>query len=389
MPLSAAARPERAAWLQLVLTPGIGPVALRRLLEAFGLPEDILAAGRTRLAAVLDAPHAQALLAPGGERQARIEDTLAWAEHPQHHLLTLADEAYPARLLDIGDPPPLLFVDGDPAALSQASLAIVGSRHATRAGLEIAEAFARALAEQGLQIVSGLAQGIDAAAHRGALGGRAGTLAVVGTGVDLVYPTSHARLAAAIAQRSAVVSELPLGTTAQRANFPRRNRLIAGLSLGTLVVEAARQSGSLITARLAAEFGREVMAIPGSIHSPLSKGCHQLIRDGAKLVESAEDVLVELRAQLATAGGLAAGGVAAGGLAAARASDSARPPGERNGDSERAAVLEALGWDPVDPDTVAARCARPVGEVSAALVALELEEIIERQPDGRYQRCRP
>lgn len=386
MPLSAEAREERAVWLRLVLTPGIGPASVRRLLEAFGLPEDIFAAGRAKLAAALDGARAQALLADDPARDAQIDASLRWAQDEHHHLVALTDAGYPPRLLGIGDPPPLLFVRGDVDALSRPSLAIVGSRHATRAGLGHAQAFAQALADGGLQVCSGLAQGIDAAAHRGALAGRAGTMAVVGTGVDLVYPAGHAGLAAEIARRGAVVSELPLGTQVQRANFPRRNRLIAGLSLGVLVVEAARHSGSLITARQAAEFGREVMAIPGSIHSPVSKGCHQLIREGAKLVESVEDVLVELRAQMA-------------GASAAAPADAPRdapsvPPGAavprdapRDAPSAAAATLLAeLGWDPADPDALAERTGQPIGAVAAGLVELELAGLAERWVDGRYVR---
>ncbi len=210
MPLSAQARDERAAWLRLVLTPGIGPGAVRRLLEAFGLPEDVFAAGRTKLAAVLDVARAQALVAHDDAREAQIEASLRWAEDERHHLLTLADPRYPPRLLAIGDPPPVLFVRGDADALALPTIAIVGSRHATRAGLGHAQAFGRALADSGLQVCSGLARGIDAAAHRGALAGRAGTVAVIGTGIDQVYPAAHAELAEAIAGRGALVSELPL-----------------------------------------------------------------------------------------------------------------------------------------------------------------------------------
>ena len=373
MPVSAAARDERAGWLRLVLTPGIGPAAVRRLLEAFGLPEDIFAAGRAKLAAALDAARAQALLANDAAREAQVEAALRWAQHDGHHLLALVDPLYPPRLLAIGDPPPLLFVRGDPAVLSRASLAIVGSRHATRAGLGNAQAFARALADSGLQIVSGLALGIDAAAHRGALEGRAGTVAVLGTGIDQIYPPAHAALAEAIAASGALASELPPGIGVQRASFPRRNRLIAGLSLGVLVVEAARRSGSLITARQAAEFGREVMAIPGSIHSPVSRGCHQLIREGAKLVESAEDVLVELRAQMGEAG---AGDAVPGRRAVRRPAD---------GQGARW-LLAALGWDPAAPDELAERTGQPVGVVSAGLLELELAGLAERWIDGRYVR---
>lgn len=380
MPLSAEAREERAFWLRLVLTPGIGPAAARRLLEAFGLPEDIFAAGRAKLAAALGGDRARALLARDDAREAQVAASLRWAEGERHHLLTLADPGYPQRLLGIGDPPPLLFVRGQPEALSAPTLAIVGSRQATGAGLGHARAFAHALADSGLQVCSGLAYGIDAAAHRGALAGRAGTVAVVGTGIDLVYPAAHAALADAIAARGALVSELPLDTRAQRANFPKRNRLIAGLSLGVLVVEAAPRSGSLITARQAAEFGREVMAIPGSIHSPLSKGCHQLIREGAKLVESVEDVLVELRAQWTGTTDPAHGaGVEATG-------------DTQQGDAQRATgaladcLLEALGWDPVDPDALAERTGQPIEAVAAGLLELELAGLAERWIDGRYVR---
>ncbi|GMV48165.1 MAG: hypothetical protein AMXMBFR66_35630 [Pseudomonadota bacterium] len=414
MPLSAEAREERAVWLRLVLTPGIGPVAVRRLLEAFGLPEDIFAAGRAKLAAVLDAARAQALLAHDDAREAQIEASLRWAEDERHNLLTLTDPRYPPRLLAIGDPPPVLFVRGDAEALSRAAGAVGGSRPAPPGGRGPAPAFARALADSGLQVCSGLAQGIDAAAHRGALAGRAGTVAVIGTGIDVVYPAAHVALADAIAGRGALVSELPLGTQVQRANFPRRNRLIAGLSLGVLVVEAARHSGSLITARQAAEFGREVMAIPGSIHSPVSKGCHQLIRDGAKLVESAEDVLVELRAQMGSATSrtargappeLGTGTVGAsptGGDSAASdsaASDSAASDsaggGPAGGGSRQAgapgaaaaSLLAALGWDPADPDTLAERTGQPIGMVAAGLLELELAGLAERWVDGRYVRA--
>lgn len=380
MPLDAVARDEHAWWLRMMLTPGIGPAAARRLLEAFGLPEDVFRAGRTRLAGVLDAPRAAALLADDDEREAKVEAALDWANGEQSHLLTLADPRYPKPLLQIADPPPLLYVHGLPDALSGDLLAIVGSRHATPAGEANARDFARAVADEGLAICSGLARGIDAAAHRGALEGRAGTIAVVGTGVDRVYPAAHRPLAHAIARRGAIVSELPLGTEVQRANFPRRNRIIAGLSLGVLVVEAAPHSGSLITARHAAECGREVMAIPGSIHSPVARGCHRLIREGAKLVESAEDVLMELRVQMRGESGTPRG-------APAQCDDTfsdsvAGSPVER-------ILLKALGWDPTDLDTLIGRCALAAGEVAEALLALELAGKVQRWDDGRYARARP
>lgn len=375
MPLPAGARDTSAPWLRLILTPGLGPAAVRRLLEAFGLPEDVLAAGHTKLSAAIGAPRAQALLAGDRSRDDAVAAALDWAQADDHHLVCLDDPRYPPRLLEIADPPPVLFVRGDPAALSRPSIAIVGSRHATQAGLGHARDFARALGEAGLTVVSGLAQGIDAAAHEGALQTPAGTLAVMGTGIDRVYPPRHRPLADAIATGGAILTELPLGTEVQRHNFPRRNRLIAGLALATLVVEAARQSGSLITARQALESGREVMAIPGSIHSPVAKGCHQLIREGAKLVESAEDVLVELRAALGTAGARPVAPVAPVAAAAPEPAD----PADR-------ALLKAMGYDPADLDALVERTGRPAGELGARLLSLEMEDRVERLVDGRFVR---
>ncbi len=391
MPLPDAARESRAQWLRLVLTPGVGPAAVRRLLGAFGLPEDVFAAGYSKIAAALDAPHAQALLGADPGRDAAVQAALEWAQAENQHLLAFDDPDYPPRLLEISDPPPVLFVRGDPHALARPALAIVGSRHATDSGLAHARDFARALGDAGLTIVSGLAQGIDAAAHRGALDTQAGTVAVMGTGIDLVYPAAHRALAGAIAGHGAIVSELALGAPVRRENFPRRNRLIAGLTLATLVVEAARRSGSLITARQATEAGRDVMAIPGSIHSPLSKGCHQLIRDGAKLVESAEDVLVELRGVLGNAFGRTPGG--SGALfteevrgSPARSRQAMTAGRDASHDRGHTAVLDAMGFDPVDVDQLISRTGRSAGEIGALLLGLELDGRIERLVDGRFAR---
>ncbi len=297
---------ELYAWVRLTLEPGVGPVTARHLLVAFGLPQDIFGASPAALMKVV--PQKLALQLAGGvadEIDAQIRRTLDWLARPGHHILTLADELYPAALLDTVDPPSLLYVDGDPQALSQPAIAIVGSRSATPGGTDNAFAFSRYLADTGWCIVSGLAQGIDAAAHEGALAsqGTTPTLAIMGTGINKVYPASHKALAYRIRERGALVSELPLDTPAVMHQFPRRNRIVAGLARGVLVVEAAIRSGSLITARLAAESGREVFAIPGSIHSPLSRGCHALIRQGAKLVETADDIQEEL-----TRGGSVPGG---------------------------------------------------------------------------------
>jgi DNA processing protein len=388
---------ELAHWLRLASIPGLGASRQRDLLAAFGLPQHVFGAGRSALAAVVGRELADALLAaPDTEA---IERGLAWAQAPGNHILTLADEAYPRSLLDIADPPALLYVKGQPALLQRNGIALVGARSATAQGMANAEAFARALAEQGFAVVSGLALGIDAAAHRGALaagpeGG--GTVAVIGTGIDRIYPARNAELAREIATDGAVVSEFPLGTPPLQHNFPRRNRLIAGLAQGVLVVEAAVNSGSLITARLATESGREVYAIPGSIHSPLSRGCHRLIREGAKLVETAEDIFEELRGRLGLPAPArsAATGTAHGGKRRARStSKSTRPtpPAEHAQqalelDAEAARVLALVGHDPVDIDTLAGQAGLTVDALYAILLPLELDGLLAKRPGGRFQR---
>lgn len=383
---------DLAAWLRLTLLPGIGPERQRSLLAAFGLPGQVFAAGRSAITAVAGADTADLLFAAPDE--ARIAAALAWAAEPGNHILTLGDAAYPRGLLEIPDPPVLLYVKGDPALLAGTALAIVGARSATPGGVANAQAFAEHLAGAGLTIVSGLALGIDAAAHRGALDHADGkTVAVIGTGADRVYPARHQALAREIARRGAIVSELPLGTPALPHNFPRRNRLIAGLARGVLVVEAAIGSGSLITARLASECGREVFAIPGSIHSPLARGCHRLIRDGAKLVETAADVLDELAwgrpAGAPTNARPAATANPTRGRKRGAAGDPAplfAPPPTAEAPPEQAAVLAALGHDPLDIDTLAARSGLTLDALYAILLALELDGRISRLPGGRFQR---
>lgn len=382
---------DLADWLRLARVPGVGTQGQRALLAAFGLPGHIFAAGRGALAAVVGGAAADAVLA--APAQADIERTLAWAGEAGNHILTLADAGYPRQLFDIADPPVLLYVKGEPALLSRPGIALVGARSATAAGEANAEAFARALAEQGLVVVSGLALGIDAAAHRGALAAGsagAGTVAVIGTGIDRIYPARNAALAREIAAAGAVVSEFPLGTPPLQHNFPRRNRLIAGLAEGVLVVEAALGSGSLITARLATETGREVFAIPGSIHSPLSRGCHRLIRDGAKLVETAEDVVEELRGRLgwpapAVAPAASAGGRRRRGTEPAAPAEAPPQAALALGD-ETTRVLDAIGHDPTDLDTIAARCGLTVDALYAILLPLELEGRLAKLPGGRFQR---
>jgi len=351
-------------WLRLTLVPGVGGESRRQLLKAFGLPDAIFAAGGSALRAVIGAALAERLLGHDCERD--IDAALEWADQPGNNIVTLADAAYPQTLLAATDPPVLLYAKGQPQFLNRPGLAIVGSRNATRQGEATAEAFAAALSGAGLTIVSGLALGIDAAAHKGALTGRGSTIAVIGTGADRIYPSRNEALAREISARGVIVSEFPLGTPAIAANFPRRNRLIAGLSRGCLVVEAAERSGSLITARLAADGGLDVFAIPGSIHSPLSKGCHKLIKQGAKLVESAQDILEELRWEA---------------IVAAAPAAAAQPD-----DPEAARLLEILGYHPCDLDTLAARTGLTAEQLLAMLLPLELEGHVAQLPGGRYQR---
>ncbi|HEY2020084.1 DNA-processing protein DprA [Paraburkholderia sp.] len=290
-----ATRIELAAWLRLSLAPGLKPAALRLMLSAFGLPEAIFAQSQQALAEVAGEPAARAVLAPpAAEFEAHLDVALAWCGSPGNQIVTLDDPAYPPALLTMPDPPPLLYIKGRLDLLHTRAVALVGSRSATPQGIEDAQRFARELSAAGVTIVSGLALGIDGAAHRGGLAGVGGTVAVIGTGADLVYPSAHHALARQIAEQGAIVSEWPLGTPARAANFPQRNRLIAGLVSGVVIIEAAMRSGSLITARLANEMGRDVFALPGSIHAPLSRGCHRMIKQGARLVETPGEVLEEL-----------------------------------------------------------------------------------------------
>jgi len=358
---------EFPPWLRLLEAPGLGRGAVRRLLAAFGSPDAVLAARPAALREVAGTDAAAALAAAPDTFAARLAAARAWwAGGAGRGAIVLGDAEYPPLLLQTADPPLLLYVEGDSALLSAPSLAIVGSRNPTAQGADNARAFAAQLGRDGWVIVSGLAMGIDAAAHEGALDAGAATLAVVGTGPDIVYPARHAALARRIAERGVLISEFAPGTPPLRENFPQRNRLIAGLTRGTLVVEAALKSGSLITARLAAEAGREVFAIPGSIHAPQSRGCHALIRQGARLVESAADVLEELGTPAAVA-------AAAG---AAVDPPSADP------------LLDALGQDPVTLDALSARTGWGAAELNARLLELELDGRVARLPGGLFQRRR-
>ncbi|MES2902101.1 MAG: DNA-processing protein DprA [Pseudomonadota bacterium] len=358
-----------AVWLRLTLTPGVGRLTAARLLAHFSTPHAIFSATPAALGQIVSARKAALLLAAPGEAVcAQIARTLDWASHSGRHLLALDDPRYPALLRQIPDPPPLLYAIGRTELLQGPALAVVGSRNASTQGLANAAAFAHALSAAGITIVSGLALGIDSAAHQGALRALGATVAVIGTGADRIYPSRNRSLAHQIAEQGCIISEYALGTAPQAANFPRRNRLISGLCCAVLVVEAAAQSGSLITAHVAADQGRDVFAIPGSIHAPLSKGCHKLIKEGAKLVESAADVLLELRFAPLLEGVVGT---------------------PRAYQGEHQAVLLALGQGPVDTDTLAAHTRLGAAALSGALLALELAGHAERLPGGLFQRINP
>ena len=367
---------ELTAWLHLTAGPAPGPAALRRLLAAFGSPDAVLSASPAARHAVARGTADGLSARPSAAARDRIERTLAWlaaapADCPRA-VIPLGDPRYPALLLQSADPPFLLHTEGRTELLQAPGLAMVGSRHATAQGAATARDFAGQLGSAGLAIVSGLALGIDGAAHAGALDRGAATVAIVGTGLDEVYPSQHAALAQRVRRHGLIVSEYPLGTPPRRHQFPQRNRLIAGLTRGTLVVEAALASGSLITARLAAELGREVFAIPGSIHSPQSRGCHALLKQGATLVEAAADVLE---------------GLGWSGAAPSTAGDSPRTASPHLGSSTSDPVLVALAaFDPVDLDTLVARTGSPAHALNARLLELEFEGRVARLPGQRYQR---
>jgi DNA processing protein len=356
--------PRSLAWARLAGKP-LPQRVLVALLRHFGDPQALLAASRIELSRVVSAAAADSVLARDDDEA--LARTSRWLDDPGHHVVAWDDADFPRALLELGDAPPAFFYIGRRELLGRPALGIVGSRHATPQGIENAREFAHALGAAGLTIVSGLAVGIDAAAHEGALGTSGSTLAVIGTGPDRVYPARNRDLAARIAQDGGIVSEFVPGTAPRKENFPRRNRLISGLSRGVLVVEATLSSGSLVTARLAGEQGREVFAIPGSIHSPFAKGCHKLIREGAKLVETAQDVLAELHLPTVAA---------AATQAAAREATTTTP------------VLTAMGYDPVGVDVLVARTGIAPESIVRDLVTLELAGDIAALPGGMWQRTR-
>ncbi len=350
---------ELASWLALNQIPGLGNEGLRRLLKAFGTPAQVFSTPAHALQQVVQ-PVIAAIITQGWD-EVTLAPITSWLADPNNHIVTLADPDYPQALLNISDPPLLLYVKGRLELLNLPALAVVGSRNATPQGLSNAEAFAQAASAAGLCIISGMAHGIDAAAHRGGLRECGSSIGIIGTGLDKVYPAANRQLAHQLAQEGALVSEFSLGTPPQAANFPRRNRLISGLSLGCLVVEASLQSGSLITARMALEQGRDVFAIPGSIHAPQTKGCHHLIKQGAKLVECAQDILEE--------------------LGCFSASTTVQPSV-----LEEHPLLTHLGFDPVDMDSLSQRSGLTIGALSAILLQLELNGDIATLPGGLYQR---
>jgi DNA processing protein len=359
-------REALAGWLRLLLTPGVGNDTARRLLAAFGLPSGVWSQSPSAWQTVTNARTARAMQSIPDTLEPAVDRLTAWLdESPDHQVVTLGDARYPGALLNTADPPLMLYLHGQHEVLDHPrKLAIVGSRNPTPQGETNARQFARSLGEAGVCVVSGLALGVDGAAHAGVLEGGGTTIAVVGTGLDTVYPKRHDALASRIAKRGLLISEYPLGTPPLAANFPQRNRIIAGLSQGTLVVEAAVRSGSLITARFAAEQGREVFAIPGSIHAPQSRGCHALIRQGAKLVESAQDILEDLRITEPSG----------------QCTESGRA------DAPEDDLLRAVGHDPVSFDALQARTGLDTATLQARLLELELDGDVGRMPGGLLQR---
>ncbi len=360
-------------WLTLLHTIGVGPTTFHLLLETFGSAEAALNASSQQLSelAIKD----ETLNALRNKEKPTIDADLNWCAENNHHIITLFDERYPNQLKDLPDAPPLLYVRGDPDYLQQPQLAMVGSRNPTAAGRNTAKEFARHLSSVGITITSGLASGIDGASHEGALHGLAGTIAVAAHGLDIVYPAQHQKLAQQISENGAVVSEMPIGTQPLRGLFPRRNRLISAFSLGTLVVEAAQKSGSLITARFALEQNREVFAIPGSIHNPMARGCHQLIRQGAKLVESANDILEELRLPAAKNRPYP---IKTDANIHENLEDSHKAL-----DPDHQKLLKCLAYEPASIDELVASSGFKAAEIASMLLILELEGIIAGQ-DGRY-----
>jgi DNA processing protein len=374
---------QQRTWMMALRTPGLGPGGLRERLQAAGGDIEAVLAHLRRQPGALGDDARTWLTRPD---EARLQADLAWLAMPGHRLLCCHEADFPPQLENIPQPPAALFVVGDASLLLYPQVAIVGARSASAAGLAHAGLFSRALAQAGFAITSGMADGIDGAAHRATLEVGAATLAVVGTGADRVYPRKHHALARQIAERGALISEFPPGTAARADHFPRRNRLIAGLALGTLVVEAGLKSGSLITARLAAEQGREVFALPGSIHNPLAHGCHRLIRDGARLVETPAEIIEALTPAARMLGGELASRLSAQPSAVAPSALPAVETFSKSQDATYRQLLDHLGYEPVTLDELVQRTGQSAAMLSSMLLMLELEARIASLPGNRYQR---
>lgn len=390
---------ERFAWLQLAFTPYIGAESFLLLMRSFGSAQNALSAPAEQVAPAVRHKHALEAWRNAEKRalaRQAAEAALEWEMRDGCRLMLLQDEDFPEMLTQGLTAPPVLFLRGNVRLLHKPSAAIVGSRHATPQAMRIAKDFGRALGGKGIPTVSGMASGIDTAAHQGALQAEGGTIAVWGTGIDRIYPPANKNLAYEIAEKGLIVSEFPIGTRPYAGNFPRRNRLIAALSQVTLVVEAALESGSLITAGLAAEMGREVMAVPGSIDNPHSKGCHKLIKDGAKLTECLDDILNECPGLLQNTGASSYSINKDTPDTGRRAVQTAyAPPPAAKMPSEGAAggtavggILDKMGFDPIHPDVLAGQLAMPAADLYAALLELELDGSVAAMPGGRYQRIR-
>lgn len=383
---------ERLAWIRLALMPYIGAETFYELYRHYGSAAAVWEAEREVAGVLPSKPAQEAWRTRRHEAQTAADAALVWERQENCRLLLGMDADFPALLGEGITPPPLLFVRGNTEWLHRPSVAVVGSRHATPQAMRIAGEFGEALAGAGIVTVSGMAAGIDSAAHEGALRGQGGTVAVWGTGIDRVYPVNNKELAHKIANAGCVLSEFPLGTRPLAGNFPRRNRLIAALSAATLVVEAALESGSLITARLAAEMGREVFAVPGSIDNPHSKGCHMLIKQGAKLTETLADILEECPLLRSTPQSMPAAlpkDKKRRSVTAERLPESMTPKVADAGSESESPLLRAMGYDAVHPDSLAQLLAIPTAEVYAELTILEINGEIAPLAGGRYQRISP
>lgn len=389
---------ERHYWLRLALMPHIGAETFLQLIRHFGTATAAWQADTEAVRQVLVRKAAQEAWANRrGVAEQAAEVAEKWSEQENCRLLLLCDEDFPAMLSEGITPPPMLFVRGNIELLHRPSVAIVGSRHATPQALRIAHDFGRSLSERGISVVSGMAAGIDAAAHRGALAAGGGTVAFWGTGIDRIYPSSNRELAYELGEKGAIVSEFPLGTRPLAGNFPRRNRLIAALSQAVLVVEAALESGSLITARLAGEMGREVLAVPGSIDNPHSKGCHKLIKDGAKLVECLDDILSEcpelLQKSIESSGSTQLPTKLSTRKRANVSRENKQPalvemPSQAVATEDGNSLLAMMGYDPIHPDLLAEKCKLATDEIYAQLTELELDGVVAAMPGGRFQRIK-